>query len=153
VYPPGRYPYRHFGLDLVVQAVATSAFGGETTLAMVGRRFGCSGRSISRWARWVAGITDIPGLARECLRLDPDAMPVAARSHGRTRAGSALAVLDRFASVLERAGVLDRGSQPSLARLLDDQRLRHGIHFPLCGPSPPLSAWLAEPAGHGQATH
>jgi len=158
VYPPGRYPCRHFGLDVVAKAVATSAFelDDETrpiALAETGRRYACSGRSVARWTRWIVGLTDIEALARECARIAPDGMPVAVRpntSHSRAQAGRALAVLDRFAGLLEQRDVLLRGSEPSLVRILDDQRLRHGVHFPLSNPSPPLSTGAVETALHGR---
>jgi len=142
----------------VAKAVAASAFeldgeGRPITLATIARRYTCSGRSVSRWTRWIAGLTDIEALARECNRIAPDGMPVAARptaSHSRTQAGRALAVFDRFAGLLEQCDVLPRGSEPSLVRILDDQRLRHGIHFPLSNPSPPLSTEATQTAGHGR---
>lgn len=157
VYPPDRYPYRRFGLGVVVSAVATSAFGrdGEgrsVTWTAIGRGHSCSGRSVSRWAHWIGGLTDIDALARQCIRIDPEGMPAAARPDAidsRARAGWALAVFDRFADLLERRGVLPRTDQPSLVRILDDQRLRHGVRFPLRGASPPLSTGAAETAPHG----
>lgn len=157
IYPPGRYPYRRFGLDVVVSAVATSAFeldgdGRPVALEATGRRYTCSGRSVSRWTGWIAGLTDIEALARECSRIDPDGMPVATRldaGHSRARAGRALAVFDRFAELLERRDVLARSGQPSLVRILDYQRLRHGVHFPLGSSSPPLSTGAAQTAVHG----
>jgi hypothetical protein len=159
VYPPGRYPDRRFDLDVVAQAVAESAFerdedGRATAYAAIGRRYSCSGRSVSRWTNWVARLTDIESLARECIRIDPEGMPAAVRpqasgTSSRARAGWALAVFDRFAELLERSGVLPRGQQPSLVRILDDQRLRHGAHLPLRALSPPLSIGAADAAPHG----
>jgi hypothetical protein len=119
--------------------------------AAIGRRYSCSGRSVSRWTSWVVEITDIEALARECARLDPDGMPVAVRPHSsdsRARAGWALAAFDRFATLLEQRGVLPAGPQPSLVRILDDQRVRHGLRFPVRNLSPPLSARAAKTAPH-----
>ena len=50
--------------------------------------------------------------------------------------------------LLEQGGVLPRGAQPSLVRILDDQRLRHGVSFPVRKLSPPVSTAVAETAGH-----
>jgi hypothetical protein len=138
--------------------VATSAFersgeGRPMAVAAIGRRYACSGRSVSRWTYWIAGLTDVEALTRECVRIDPDGMPAAARPEAidsRARAGWALAVFDRFADLLEQRGVLPSGSQPSLVRILDDQRLRHGVRFPLHHSSPPLSTGAAETAPHGR---
>jgi hypothetical protein len=119
----------------------------------IGRRYACSGRSVSRWTHWVAAITDIEALARTCARVDPEGMPAATRAEGvdiRARAGFALAVVDRFAALLEGRGVLPRGNAPSLVRVLDDQRLRHGVRFPLRHLSPPLSAAMPETLAHGR---
>lgn len=159
VYPPGRYPERRFDLDVVAQAVAESAFernedGRATAFAAIGQRYACSGRSVSRWTGWVARLTDTEALARECIRIDPEGMPAAVRpqaseADSRARAGWALAVFDRFAALLERSGVLPRGPQPSLVRILDDQRLRHGVHLALRALSPPLSIGAVETAPHG----
>lgn len=158
VYPAGRYPDRRFDLDVVAQAVADSAFGQDaeglaTAFAAIGQRYSCSGRSVSRWTRWVAGLSDIEALARECVRIDPDGMPAAALRPNsiasRARAGWALAVFDRFAGLLEKRGVLATGRQPSLVRILDDQRVRHGVRFPVRNLSPPLSAGAAEAAPRG----
>ena len=140
-----------------MSAVATSAFGrdGEgrsVTWAAIGRGHSCSGRSVSRWAHWIGGLTDIDALARQCIRIDPEGMPAAPRPDAldsRARGGWALAVFDRFADLLERRGVLPRSDQPSLVRILDDQRLRHGVRFPLRRASPPLSTGAAETAPHG----
>lgn len=157
VYPPGRYPGRHVDLDVVAHVVATSAFerddeGRPIAFASIGRRFTCSGRSVSRWTGWVAGLTDIEALARECIRIDPDGMPAAARPDTidrRARAGRALAVFDRFADLLEAHDIVPPARQPSLVRILDDQRLRHGVRFPIRNLSPPLSKGAAETAPHG----
>lgn len=156
VYPPGRYPDRRFDIDVVAQAVAEGAFerdeeGRPTPFATIARRYSCSGRSASRWTCWVAGLTDIESLARECMRIDPDGLPAAVRpeaTDSRAQAGWALAVFDRFAALLERQGALSRGPQPSLVRVLDDQRVRHGAHFPR-GLSPPLSIGAAKTASYG----
>lgn len=112
----------------------------------------CSGQSVSRWTDWIAGLTDIEALARECTRIDPDGMPAAVRTDSidsRAQAGWALAVFDRFAALLDKQSVLAPTSQPSLVRILDDQRLRHGVRFPLRALSPPLSAGAAKAALHG----
>jgi hypothetical protein len=45
--------------------------------------------------------------------------------------------------------VLPRGIGPSLVRILDDQRLRHGSHFPPRNPSPPLSTGAMQTVPHG----
>ena len=157
VYPAGRYPYRRFELDVVVDAVCESAFDRDdenraTAFAAIGRRHMCSGRSVSRWTDWIAGLTDIEALARECIRIDPDGMPVAVRADSidtRARAGWALGVFDRFAALLDKRSVLPPGLQPSLVRILDDQRLRHGVRLPLRDLSPPLSTGAAKTAPHG----
>lgn len=157
VYPPGRYPYRRFDLDVVANAVATSAFDRDDedrlpAFASIGRRYTCSGRTVSRWTHWIAELTDVEALARECIRMDPEGMPAATRpdtTNSRARAGWALAVLDRFAGLLETRAVLPRGSQPSLVRVLDDQRLRHGVRFPFRNHSPPLSKGADQTAPHG----
>jgi hypothetical protein len=158
VYPAGRYPDRRFDLDVVVGAVTASVFerddsGRATAFASIGRRYVCSGRSVSRWTGWIAGLTDIDALAAQCIRVDAAGMPAAVRPEGtdsRARAGWALAVFDRFASLLEQRDVLPRGPPPSLVRILDDQRLRHGVRFPLRSLSPPLSKGAAETAPHGR---
>lgn len=158
IYPRGRYPDRQFNLDVVANAVASGVFARDEenrpmTWAAVGQRYACSGRSVSRWTLWIAGLTDIEALARTCIQIDPEGMPAAVRPEGtgsRARAGQALAVFDRFAAVLEMRGVLARGSEPSLVRILDDQRLRHGLHFPLRHLSPPLSTRTAETVPHGR---
>lgn len=157
VYPAGRYPDRRFELDVVAHAVAESAFerdedGRATSFAAIGRRYSCSGRSVSRWTGWVARLTDVESLARECVRIDPEGMPAAVRpeaTDSRARAGWALAVVDRFADLLEKGNVLPRGQEPSLVRILDDQRLRHGARLPLRALSPPLSIGAADAAPHG----
>ncbi len=157
VYPAGRYPDRQFDLDVVVHAVAVGAFerdesGRATAFAAIGRRYMCSGRSVSRWTGWIAGLTDVDSLARECIRIDPDGMPAAVRpeaSDRRARAGWAVAVFDRFANLLEQRNVLPPGPLPSLVRILDDQRVRLGVRFPLRNLSPPLSDGAAETAPHG----
>lgn len=157
VYPPGRYPDRRFDLDVVVGAVAAGVHGrdGEDqplTREAIGRRYACSGRSVSRWTRWIAELTDVEALARTCIRIDPDGMPAAVRPDAadiRARAGRALAVFDRFAALLEDRNVLPRTKAPSLVRILDDQRLRHGVQFPLRGLSPPLSIGTAQTVPHG----
>lgn len=157
VYPEGRFPDRRFELDVVAHAVAESAFerdaeGRVKAFASIARRYRCSGRSVSRWTDWVTGLTDIEVLARECVRIDPHGMPAAVRPDSvnkRARAGWALAVFDRFADLLEQRDVLPPGPQPSLVRILDDQRLRHGARFPLRNHSPPLSVGAAEIASHG----
>lgn len=158
VYPLGRYPDRRFDLDVVAKAVATGAYGRDDedrpmTWAAIAKRYACSGRSVSRWTVWVAGLTDVEALARTCTRIDPDGMPAALRPEAkdrRARAGQALAVFDRFAALLENRNVLARRSEPSIVRILDDQRLRHGVHFPVRDPSPPLSTGTADTAPHGQ---
>lgn len=137
--------------------MAWSAFGRDDegrpiAFALAGRRYGCAGRSVSRWTDWVAQLADIEALARECIRIDPDGMPAAPRPDTidrRARAGRALAVFDRFAELLDRRNVLPPGPQPSLVRILDDQRLRHGVRFPIRNLSPPLSKGAAETAPHG----
>jgi len=157
VYPPGRYPDRRFDLDVVTSAVATGVYGRDAegrplTRNATSRRFACSGRSVSRWTHWVVGLTDIEELARTCTRIDPDGMPAALRpeaSDNRARAGWALAVFDRFAALLEKRSVLPASNQPSLVRILDDQRLRHGVRFPFRVYSPPLSAGAAHTIPHG----
>jgi hypothetical protein len=157
VYPPARYPDRRFDLDVVVSAVARSAFerdarGRSTPFSWIGRTHACSGRSVSRWTDWIAGLTDIEALARECIRIDPEGMPAAPRPDAgdvRALAGQALLVFDRFAALLEKHGVLPRGSEPSLVRILDDQRLRHGVRFPVRNLSPPLSSRAPQTAPHG----
>jgi len=157
VYPACRYPDRRFELDVVAHAVAESAFdrdeqGRATAFAAIGRRYSCSGRSVSRWTGWVAQLTDIEALARECIRIDPEGMPAAVRpaaTDSRARAGWALAVFERFADLLEKRNVLPCGRDPSLVRILDDQRLRHGAQLPLRALSPPLSIGAAETAPHG----
>lgn len=157
VYPAGRYPDRRFDLDVVAHAVGESAFdrdaeGRATAFASIARRYSCSGRSVSRWTDWVAGLTDIEALARECVRIDPDGMPAAGRPDSvakRARAGWALAVFDRFAELLEQRSVLPAGPHPSLVRILDDQRARHGLRFPVRNLSPPLSPGAVEIAPHG----
>lgn len=157
VYPAGRYPHRRFELDVVVDAVCESAFDRNdedraTAFAVIARRHMCSSRSVSRWTDWIAGLTDIEALARKCTRIDPEGMPAAVRTDSidtRARAGWALAVFDRFAALLDQRSVLAPGSQPSLVRILDDQRLRHGVRFPLRGLSPPLSTGAAKTAPHG----
>jgi hypothetical protein len=145
-------------LDVVVKAVTTGVYGRDTedrpmTWAAIAKRYACSGRSVSRWTQWVAGLTDVEALARTCSRVDPEGMPAAVRAEAndsRARAGRALAVFDRFAALLENRKVLARGSEPSLVRILDDQRLRHGVRFPLRNLSPPLSTWISETASHGR---
>lgn len=157
VYPPGRYPGRHFNLDVVTSAVATAACARDsdnrpTPFTTVARRYACSGQSVSRWTHWLVNLTDLNALARECARLDPDAMPVAppqATDDVRGQAARALAVFDRLATVLDQRDVLPRNGQPSVVRLLDDQRLRHGVRFPLRGLSPPLSTRTAQTVRHG----
>jgi len=157
VYPPGRYPSRRFDLDVVADAVATSAFGRDSedrplSFQAIGRDHACSGRSVSRWTQWISGLTDVEALARECMRVDPDGMPAAPRPDtmdSRAEAGRALAVFDRLACLLETREVLPRGSQPSLVRILDDQRLRYGARFPVRNRSPPLSKGAADTAPHG----
>lgn len=158
VYPPGCYPDRRFDLDVVAHAVAQSAFGRDaegrpTAFAAIARRYSCSDRSVSRWTDWVAGLTDLEALARACVRIDPDGMPAAVRPDcvdKRARAGWALAVFDRFADLLEKRDVLPVGPQPqpSLVRILDDQRVRHGLRFPVRNLSPPVSAGAAKTAPH-----
>ncbi len=158
VYPPGRYPYRRFDLDVVVSAVASYAFGRDTEdrpqpLASIGRHYACSARSVSRWTHWIVGLTDVESLARDCMRIDPEGMPAAARGEAsgmRGRAGRALAVFDRFADLLDQRHVLPRSDQPSLVRILDDQRVRHGVRFPLRNLSPPLSTRATQTAPHGR---
>jgi hypothetical protein len=157
VYPAGRHPSRRFDLDVVAHAVAQSAFDRDdeeraSAFASIGRRYSCSGRSVSRWTGWVAGLTDVEALARDCVRIDPDGMPASARpdaTHSRARAGWALSVFDRFAELLEKQDILPPGREPSLVRILDDQRVRHGVRFPLRKLSPPLSNGAAETAPHG----
>jgi len=157
VYPEGRYPDRHFELGVVAHAVCESAFardaeGRTKAFASIARGYTCSGRSVSRWTDWVAGLTDVEALARESIRIDPHGMPAAVRPDSldkRARAGWALAVFDRFADLLEQRNVLPAGPQPSLVRILDDQRLRHGARFPLRNHSPPLSEAAAQTARHG----
>jgi len=157
VYPPGRYPCRRFDLDVVANAVASNAFardveGRPQSLVSIGGHYACSGRTVSRWTRWVVELTDVESLARDCIRIDPEGMP-AAVGHAlgiRGGAGQALAVFDRFADLLEKRGVLPRGEQPSLVRILDDQRVRHGVRFPLRNLSPPLSLGAADTAPHGR---
>lgn len=157
IYSAARYPDRRFDLDVVVNVVATSAFerddeGRPTAFSSIGRSHGCSGRSVSRWTDWIAGLTDIEALARECIRIDPEGMPAAPRAvagGSRARAGWALAVFDRFAALLETHDVLPHGEGPSLVRILDDQRLRHGVRFPLRDLSPPLSTGATETAQRG----
>lgn len=156
IYPAARYPDRRFDLEVVAHAVAESAFerddaGRATAFAGIGRRYSCSGRSVSRWTSWVAELTDIEVLVRECVRIDPDGMPVAVRQNSidsRARAGWALAAFDRFAMLLEQRGVLAPGPQPSLVRILDDQRVRHGVRFPVRNLSPPSSAGAVKTAPH-----
>jgi hypothetical protein len=157
VYPLGRYPDRRFDLDVVASAVATGVYGRDDedrpmTWAAIAKGYACSGRSVSRWTVWVAGLTDVEALARICTRIDPEGMPAAVRPEAkdsRARAGQALAVFDRFAALLENRNVLARGSEPSIVRILDDQRLRHGVRFPLRYLSPPLSTGISETASHG----
>lgn len=157
LYPTGRYPSRRFDLGVVVTAVANGVYGRDAedrpvTRAVTGRQYACSGRSVSRWTRWIAELTDVEALARTCTRIDPDGMPAAVRpetSDSRARAGRALAVFDRFASLLEKRNVLAPGNEPSLVRILDDQRLRHGACFPLRGLSPPSSTGTAQTVPHG----
>jgi hypothetical protein len=158
VYPPGRYPHRRFHLDVVAQAVALAAHGRDAedrrlSRDTIGRRYACSGRTVSRWTLWVAEITDIEALARTCIRLDPDGMPAAPRPDAggvRARAGQALAVFDQFAALLERRSVLTPTGAPALVRILDDQRLRHGVRFPLRVLCPPLSGAPPQTLGHGR---
>lgn len=158
VYPPGRYPCRRFDLDVVANAVASNAFARDTedrplALASIGGHYACSGRTIARWTHWVVELTDVESLARDCIRIDPEGMPAAARVGGigiRGRAGYALAVFDRFADLLEKQAILPRNGQPSLVRILDDQRVRHGVRFPLRNSSPPLSLGAADTAPYGR---
>jgi hypothetical protein len=56
--------------------VGASAFGRNVedrplSFESIGRAYGCSGRSVSRWTRWISGLTDVEALARECMRVDP----------------------------------------------------------------------------------
>ena len=157
VYPPGCRPHRHFGLDVMASAVATSAFdlddvGRRVTLAVTARRYRCSGGSVARWTRWIVGLTDIEALARECIRIDPDGMPMAAGSATgdiRSQAGWTLALCDRLAELLERREVLPRGNGPGVVRILDDQRLHRRTHLPPPTGSPPLSTAAGQTAVHG----
>jgi hypothetical protein len=157
VYPPGRYPDRRFDLDVVANAVAAAVFGRNDedrpmTWAAIGQLYACSGRCVSRWTHWIAGLTDVEALARTCARIDPEGMPAAVRpeaNDSRARAGQALAVFDRFAALLENRNVLAHSSEPSLVRILDDQRLRHGVRFPLRNLSPPLSTRTAQTVPRG----
>jgi hypothetical protein len=120
VYPAGRYPHRRFHLDVVAQAVATAAYGQDAderplTWDFVGRRYACTGRTVSRWTSWIAGLTDVEALARTCIRLDPEGLPAAARPQTgdlRARAGHALAAWraestqgQRFGAVWSRTAV------------------------------------------------
>lgn len=158
VYPAGRYPNRRFDLDVVANAVASNAFARDAEdrpqpLVSIGGHYACSGRTVARWTHWVLELTDIESLARDCIRIDPEGMPATVRGDAigiRGRAGQALAVFDRFADLLEKRGVLPRSGQPSLVRILDDQRVRHGVRFPLRNLSPPLSLGAADTAPHGR---
>jgi hypothetical protein len=134
-------------------ALAQDSEGRPQPLATTARQHACSGRSVSRWARWVVALTAAVSLSGICMRIDPEGMPAVV--HGdldgpRDRAGHALAALDRFAELLEAQGVLPHSDQPGLVRVLDDQRVRHAVTFPLHAQSPPMSAGAADTARHGR---
>jgi hypothetical protein len=134
-YPPSIYPRRQYQLDVVAEAAATVALGGQSA-AHTARAVHASATSVRRWIGWLADLARPKDLVAVTARLDPDApagagLPTAVGPPTtRSRAAQVLAGLEQVGAALLRRG-LSLAARTGLGRVLGWQYDLHGDAYGL----------------------
>lgn len=71
VRPPGLAPRKHYQLDVVAQAAATSVFDPRVALETVAAAFRCARRTVARWIRWIASLAAPAALLQRLAEITP----------------------------------------------------------------------------------
>lgn len=123
--PPGLCAHKHYQLCVIAKATSALLFEPQTTLSAIAHRVGCARRTIGRWLRWVAQISDPALVMQKVLETveAPIVMPlrVAAARLGKGRS-TGCRVLEQAAEVLaalEALGSAWRLEPPGLRAVLE----------------------------------
>jgi len=144
-YPPGVYPRRQYQLDVIADAVAAVAIGGELVAVAAATR-AASSTSVRRWSAWVTALVDAQALHALAAQVDPSSASVATASP-RSSTAAVLAAFEVLGAGLVRSGVavVERSG---LGRVLGWQHRAHGDVFGLAGPRfSPAMAFGGRPHG------
>lgn len=147
-YPLGFYPRRQYQLDVVADAVAVVAIGGESVESATSSS-SASPTSVRRWSAWIAALAEVAVLHAVAAQVDPSTATVATP----TPTSRTAAVLDAFevlGAALVRAGVafIER---TGLGRVLGWQHRAHGDALGLvAGPRRFSPAMAPEGRLHGR---
>jgi hypothetical protein len=146
-YPPGIYPRRRYQLDVVAEASAQVAIGGQS-VAHAAADATASATSLRRWIGWLADLACPADLVTVAARLDPDApagagLPApAAVPTTRSRAAQALVALEHVGAALVRRGIVV-AERTGLGRVLGWQHAEHGDVYGLVAGVRSLSPAMA----------
>lgn len=137
-YPPGYYPRRQYQLDIVADAVAVVAVGGEP-VAQAAAASAASPTSVRRWAAWIAALAEPAELHAVAAELDPVGAAVAT-APPRSATAAVLDGLEVLGAALVRAGVAVV-ERTGLGRVLGWQHRAHGdVYRPGAGRLSPAMA-------------
>jgi hypothetical protein len=120
-YPLGFYPRRQYQLDVVAEAVAAVAIGGESVESTASA---ASPTSVRRWSAWIAVLAEVAALHAIAAHLDPSTASVATPTP-RSRTAAVLDALEVLGAALVRAGVA-LVECTGLGRVLGWQHRAHG---------------------------
>ena len=143
-YPPGIYPRRQYQLDVVADAVAVVAIGGESAESAASS---ASPTSVRRWSAWIAALADVETLHAVAAQIDPSTATVATPLL-RSRTAAVLGALEVLSSALVRAGVAVV-ERTGLGRVLGWQHRRHGDVYGLVAEPMKFSPAMASGGRHG----
>lgn len=123
-YPAGFYPRRQYQLDVVADAVAAIAIGGDG-VAAAAASCTASATSVRRWSAWIAALADIVALHAIAAQVDPQSAPVATAT-AASRTASVLGALEVLGAALAQAGVA-LVERTGLGRVLGWQHRGHRV--------------------------
>jgi len=139
-YPAGFYPRRQYQLDVVADAVAAVAVGGES-VADAAATHATSATSVRRWSRWIAALADGAALHAIASEIDPSTAAVATATQ-RSRTAAVLGALEVLGATLVRVGVAVV-ERTGLGRVLGWQHRAHGVAVALVAGPTRLSPAMA----------
>jgi hypothetical protein len=120
-YPLGFYPRRQYQLDVVAEAVAAVAIGGESVESAASA---ASPTSVRRWSAWIAALAEVETLHAVAAQVDPSTATVATPTP-RSRTAAVLDALEVLGAALVRTGVT-LVERTGLGRVLGWQQRTHG---------------------------
>jgi hypothetical protein len=123
-YPPGFYPRRQFQPDVVVEAVAAVALGGEPVCDAAAAR-ATSATSVRRWSTWIGALVEVVALQAVAAQIEPGTAPVSTATP-LSRTAAVLDALEMLGTALVRAGVAVV-ERTGLGRVLGWQHRAHGV--------------------------